>query len=383
MAHGAEDMKRKILIIASTMGGGGAERAILNILNHLDREVYEPHLALFQKKGVFLDQLLPDVSVYELQPEATDFLRHNWARIRSLRRLCRQIQPDLAMSVLWQVNIVALLTDAVVGLGCPLIVNEQVSLRQALASEWQRYLFWPLAYLFYRRAARIVAISQGIAAELQEALHLPPTKFTVIHNPLVMPNLPQREADWVKERPLQIVAVGRLVPQKNFPLLLRAVARVGKIRQVQLTILGEGEQRPFLETLVDELGLTFSVTFPGFQPDPFVHVSRADIFVLSSDFEGFANVVVEAMAVGTPVIATDCPYGPAEILQNDRYGLLVPPGDETALANTILALLEDESERLRYGRLGRERAAAYTVERIVPQYEGLFQQVIEQKRHYG
>lgn len=365
-------MTQKILFISATMGGGGAERAALNIINQLRRPAYQPHLALFQRKGVFLDQLASDVPVHELQPEAAHFLRQNWVRIRALQHLCHQIQPDLVMSFLWQVNVVTLFTDWLFGCGCPIVVNEQVALQRELAARWQRHLFWPLARFLYRRAGWVVTISQGIAAELQAKLQLPADRFRVIHNPIVWPTVFASAQPEAGQRPFHLIAIGRLTPQKNFPLLLQAVALVQRQFSLQVTILGEGEQRSFLAQMVRDLHLESIVTLPGFQANPQDWLARADLFVLTSDYEGFANVIVEAMAVGLPVIATDCPYGPAEILQNGRYGLLVPTGDATALAEAIIALLTDAERRHALGRMGQMRAADFRVEQIVPQYEALF-----------
>ncbi|MCX7681258.1 MAG: glycosyltransferase [Anaerolineae bacterium] len=370
-----------ILFITANLGGGGAERALVNVINHLDRARFRPHLALFQREGVFLGELAPDVPVYELQPTDHGPLHRNWVRMRAIRRLCDRLRPALVMSVKWQVNFSAALTDSILGLGCPLITNEQVALGQLLQSAWQRYVFWPTARHLYRRVARIVAISQGIAVEMARRLALPLDKFRVIHNPIAVTEVRRQAAQPVDISPMAcplLVAVGRLDPQKNLPLLFRAVARVMQEQPVMLYVLGEGRERPRLEALIQSLGLQSHIHLLGFQRNPYAYVKRADLFVLSSDYEGFANVLVEALAVGTPVVATDCPYGPREILADGQYGRLVPPGDESALAQAILAALQ---ERANCDRAALQRRAdEFAVERIVPQYEQLLTEVLQSSR---
>jgi glycosyltransferase involved in cell wall biosynthesis len=368
-----------ILFIAPTLGGGGAERALVNIVNRLDRDRFQPHLALFQKEGVFLQDLAPDVPVYELQPTDRGVLHRTWVRLRAIKRLCDRLRPALVMSVMWQVNFATALADNLLGLGCPLVTNEQVALGRHLSTTWHRYVYWPLARKLYRRVARIVTISKGITAELQQSLAMPADRFQVIHNPVDTRRI-REEAERAVDIPAEaypiLVAAGRLDPQKNYPLLLRAVSRVVREQPVTLYILGEGSERPRLESLIQSMRLESHVRLLGFQRNPYPYLKRADLFVLSSDYEGFANVVVEAMAVGTPVIATDCPYGPREILADGKYGILVPTGDEEALAQAILNSLRAPPGHGQDRAALERRAEDFAVERIVPQYERLFLELL-------
>jgi len=369
-----------ILFVTSNLGGGGGERVLVNVINHLDRTRFQPHLALYQKEGVFLRQLAADVPVYEIQPTECGFLRRNWVRMRAIKRLCTQLRPALVMSMLWQVNIVTILTDTLFGLGCPVVVNEQTALKMALRSKWQRHIFWPLAHRVYKQAAKAIAASSGIASEAQEMLSLSPDKFQVIHNPVDLDTI--RDQSSLSSVSLstthpRLVAVGRLDRPKNYPLLLRAVDRAVRERPVSLYILGEGSERPRLEKLIRDLGLHSVVRLLGFQRNPYATMRQADVFVLSSDYEGFGNVIVEAMALGVPVIATDCPYGPREILAGGKYGVLVPPGDEQALADAILSLLRDPDARRRLGAEAKKRAEEFSVEKAVLSYERLFLDLVE------
>lgn len=369
-----------ILFVISNLGGGGAERALLNLVNRLDRTRFQPYLALYQKEGTFLRELALDVPVYEIQPIGYGFLHRNWARVRAVKRLCGQLRPVLIMSALWQVNIVVLLTDTLFDLGCPIVTSEHTALKIDLRSKWQRHIYWPLAREAYRHAAKVVAVSKGIASELCETLSLPPDKFSVIHNPVALDEI--RDLSMLSSTSLSIarpclVAVGRLARPKNYPMLIRAMSRVAEATPVHLYILGEGLERSCLEELIRDLNLQAVVHMLGFQRNPYTYMRQADVFVLSSDYEGFGNVIVEAMGLGVPVIATDCPYGPREILADGEYGVLVPTGDERALAEAILSLLHDPDTRRRLGEKAKRRAEEFSVEKIVRRYERLFLDLVE------
>ena len=165
--------------------------------------------------------------------------------------------------------------------------------------------------------------------------------------------------------------MGRLVPQKDFPSLLRAFGRLAERSDARLMILGEGEERPALEAWIEEHGLSDRVALPGFLANPLPAVRKASVFVMSSRFEGFGNVLVEALAVGTPVVSTDCPHGPAEILDGGAYGRLVPVGDDDALADAILASIADPDDADRLIRRGRH----FSVQRCAADYAALFNRI--------
>lgn len=172
----------------------------------------------------------------------------------------------------------------------------------------------------------------------------------VIHNPVVTPKLFEQakepiDREWFKDgAPPVILGVGRLSLQKDFPTLIRAFTIVRKQLPARLMILGEGEERPQIEAMIKELGLASEVALPGFVSNPYAFMSRAAVFVLSSVYEGLPTVLIEAMAVGTPVVSTDCPSGPREILGFGKYGMLVPVRDFEALANAIVTTLSDQTD---------------------------------------
>ena len=225
------------------------------------------------------------------------------------------------------------------------------------------------------RADGIVAASRGLADEWAEDAAVPRSRIAAIHNPVVGEDLASLAAaplhhPWFREDgPPLILGAGRLAPQKDFETLLRAFALVRRRRPARLAILGDGELRSSLRGLADRLGIRREALFPGFARNPFAWMARAGVFALSSKWEGFGNVLVEALACGCPVVSTDCPSGPAEILDGGTWGRLVPVGDPPALAEAILATLDAppdrESLRRRGARFSEDRAArAYA--RFIP-----------------
>jgi glycosyltransferase involved in cell wall biosynthesis len=219
----------------------------------------------------------------------------------------------------------------------------------------------------YRWADQVIGISRGSADDLIELLYVPEKQIVVIHNPIDsgrVSELASRPSNEAKRGGAFILGAGRLEPEKDFPTLMRAFARVRRSRQVDLTILGEGKERGRLELLAKELGVQDAVSMPGFTNNPFAYMKASSTFVMSSKREGFGNVLVEAMACGTPVVATDCQSGPGEILEGGRWGRLVPVGDDEAMADAILKTLEEPTNR----EALQERAQAFSPERIVPQY---------------
>jgi glycosyltransferase involved in cell wall biosynthesis len=221
----------------------------------------------------------------------------------------------------------------------------------------------------YHRADGVIAISCGVADDLAAAIDMPRDHIQVIYNPAFLPNVIENSKlallhPWfAPHEPPVILAAGRLTAAKDFSTLIRAFARLHSVRAARLVILGEGEQRDKLEVLLKELDLASDVALPGFVDNPFAWMRRSALFVLSSAWEGFGNVLVEAMACGLPVVSTDCPSGPAEILENGRWGRLVPVGDVEALAAAMCATL-DESEHPNVAA----RAAMFHSETAVEKY---------------
>jgi glycosyltransferase involved in cell wall biosynthesis len=304
-----------------------------------------------------------------------------------LARLLRSERPDAVLSVLRYANVVTILATRMARFTGPVIVNEQNSPAaefQQFSGGWLKGL--ALRYL-YPRAEKITAISRGIATELTSRWGVPDDKVTVIPNPVDVARIRRLAQEpsphpWLAEGEVPVViGVGRLHPQKDFGLLLRAFRLVRNAQPARLIILGDGPERAFLENEVQRLGLVADVLLPGFQENPFAWMARADVFVLSSRYEGFGNVIVEAMALGRPVIATNCPFGPDEIIEDNVSGLLVPVGDERALAGAIGRVLNDPALSACLAEAGCVRSEDFTPEHIVARYENLIVEAFEGHAH--
>jgi glycosyltransferase involved in cell wall biosynthesis len=370
----------KVLFLMPRFGDGGGERAWLNLLARLDRSRFEPLLAFLELEqgSHFLAEIPPDVRVHDLGKRRRLFLELPRMLLR-LRRLLAAERPDVALSMLHTWGFLLDAARRLARIPMPIVVNEHIHVGSSLRHlRSQRPFLSRVAPLLhrtaYRSAARVVAVSEFQASELRDAFGVPPERVVVVPNGVDRERvvaLGQAEPDedaWLTVPPL-VVAVGRLIAQKGFDDLLRAFALVADRRPARLAVLGEGELRADLERLRDKLGLDERVRFLGRKANPFPVMSRADVFVLSSRWEALPQVLVEALALGTPVVSTDCPSGPAELLGEGAYGVLVPPGDPDRLAEAILRVLEDDELRQQLAAVGPVRAADYDVDLMTRRYE--------------
>jgi len=338
--------KELAALFLPSLRGGGAERVMLNLARGFAERGLHVDLVLAKAEGPYLPEVPPAVRIVDLKAPRV------LASLPGLVRYLRRERPATMLSTLDHANIVALWAKRLSGSPTRVVVRvaSTVSLSSGHASTARARLTPRLMRLFYPWADGIVAISQGVAADLSRITGIRRERITVIYNPVVTPELFERAKDplahpWFPPgQPPVILGVGRLTKAKDFPTLIRAFALVRRELPARLVILGEGEERPRLEALVKELGLEDDVALPGFVENPYAYMSRAAVFVLSSAWEGLPNVLIQAMACGCPVVSTDCPSGPAEILENGKYGPLVPAGDITALALAITSILSSERD---------------------------------------
>ena len=301
------------------------------------------------------------------------------ARLPDLISYLRREKPTALLAAKTDPNLTALWAKRLSGVSTRFVVSEWSHLSGDLLYKRRRKrrsrVVGPSPHLrrVYPWADAIVANSHGVADSLAECAGIPRERITTIYNPTVAPDLhagAQAPLDhpWFRpDAPPVVLGVGRLVPQKDFPTLLRAFARVRARRSARLVILGEGKRRGELETLAARLGITADVAMPGFVEIPYPWMARAAVFALSSVREGLPNVLIEALACGCPSVSTDCPSGPAEILDGERYGRLVPVGDDAALARALCTTLEKAPPRERL----IERGRFFSVDRAVERYERL------------
>ena len=359
----------KIAIFMQDLAGGGAERVMVQLAGGMVEQGQDVDLVLVRPEGPYLSMVPSEVRIMDLGTRRT-----LWS-IPPLARYLRRERPAALLAALVHVNIAAILAARLAGCGTHVVVSEhnQISRNAANFSNPAIWFAHRLVPRLYPWASNIVAVSRGVADDLARFSGLPTDRIDVVYNPVVTPELHRMASErvdhpwFVGDEPPVILGVGRLTAQKDFTTLIRAFVEVRRQRPARLVILGEGPRRQELEQMIGEFGLQGDVDLPGFAQNPYALMASASLFALSSAWEGLPTVLVEAMACGTPVVATDCPSGPAEILEKGRFGPLVPVGDHVALAQAIVQTLSSplDAERL------RRRAGDFSVERSVAQYKSI------------
>ncbi|AFL74476.1 glycosyltransferase [Thiocystis violascens] len=332
-----------IAVFASFSGSGGVERMLINLLRGFVALGQPVDLILVRAESPHLTRLPAQVNQIRLEE------KHTFLAIPALARYLRERRPAALLAVKDRAGRAAVLARMLARTETPILLRLGTNLSTAMAERTppERWLRYAPIRLLYPRIERIVAVSNGVADDTARIARIPRARIEVIRNPVITPELDTQAAascahPWlVPGQPPVILGAGRLQRQKDFPTLIRAFARLRATHDCRLLILGEGSGRAKLEALTARLGLAASVDLPGFQTNPYPFLARAGLFVLSSAWEGSPNVLTEAMALGVPVVATNCPSGPSEILDGGRYGPLVPVGDVAGLAEAMRATLEN------------------------------------------
>ena len=371
-------MRCRILCLLPDLNGGGAERMMLYLVRNLARERYDITLALGLKRGPYLPIVPTDISFVELGHErAADSV---WA----IARLFRRGSFDLCFSMV-SMNLAAVLAREVSRSRLRLVLGARNHYSRSLPAEATGARFKMLAIrALYPRADLVIGVSKGVTGDLYRNFGIPKCKLRAIHNPIDIERVRTLAVEPLEHEWLQpsakipvLVAVGKLQPAKGYPDLLRAFRLVRDNTLVRLVVLGQGPDQPELEALVGQLGLTADVRFVGFDVNPYRWLARAAVFVHAAHWEGFPNVLVEAMAAGAPVVSTDCPSGPAEIITDGENGFLVPVGDVVSHSTRIRELLSDSALRTRIVGAADRRVEDFAVMQIVRQYAGAFEEVLQ------
>lgn len=332
--------KERLAIFLPGLYDGGAERTLLNLAEGIAAKGFPVDLVLARAEGPYMAEVPRSVRVIDLKAARVLMC------LPALVRYLRSERPIALLATLYA-NIVAVWARRITGIPQCVVLNEQNTLSSVSNGESDlRWKLYPeLAKWFYPWADGITAVSKGVARDLTLTAKLPSSHIQVIYNPVVTPGLWKKsesflEHPWFKPgEPPVVLGIGRLTTQKAFSVLIEAFAQVRSSQPARLLILGEGEERPMLEALIRKLGMEQDVSLPGFVSNPYPYMAHAALFVLSSRWEGLPTVLIEAIFLRTPVIATDCPSGPGEILANGRYGQLVPVDNPNALARAIQASL--------------------------------------------
>ena len=358
----------RLCVFIPSFGDGGVERMLVNLAGGMVQRGVTVDFVVRQATARSLASLPPQARLLEIG--SSRGVRALLATVRYLRAA----RPHVVLSGKGSDDRLSLRAKrwAGVPVRCVLITGTSLSGRLEARGRGGLYRWRKLRAVrrMYARADGVVAVSRGVAEDVVRITGLPSDRVRVVPNPVVTPEL-ERLANaplphaWLlhKETPV-ILGVGGLRRQKDFQTLLRAFAAMRRQRPCRLIILGEGRQRQRLEALSRELGVQGDVPLPGFEPNPYPYMAAADLFVLSSLWEGFGAVLVEALALGLPVVSTDCPTGPREILGDGRFGRLVPVGDPTAMAQAMLAALADSRPR----DLLQSAARRYTLEASSQEY---------------
>jgi len=400
--------RRRIALFLHNLEARGAEVSMLRAAGRLVELGHKVDLVLCEAKGALLEQVPPGVEVVTLKPGSQLWARglvvradpaglaayaravvlprkppHRLRYLAGLARYLRKARPDGLISALTNANLLAVWARRLTGVPVRLVVSHRNTLSESIRDAGGGTGSWRQRYLpeavrrGYAQADAIAVVSNGVGADLARTAGLRREAITTVYNPVMAGDIDAKARAAVDHpffapgEPPVVLGVGALIEQKDFATLVRAFARLRGKRRARLVILGEGRKpeetaaaRRRLTELAEALGVAADVAFPGFVANPYAFMARAAVFVLSSRFEGLPGVLIQALACGCPAVSTDCPHGPREILEDGRFGRLVPMDDAAAMAAAIEATLDDPPPR----KVLRERGAMFSVERAVDAY---------------
>lgn len=370
----------KILFFLPSLAGGGAERTIINIANGLKKDTFDVYLVVINcpKSGSYRDEysgfINSDVHIVNLSVELK---KSNYIRILlKLRTVICSLSPDIVMSTMLKANILISAALLCSGFRGKCIFRESNNRTKEIKNLFAKLLIKKI----YNNADMIVALSHGVGDDLQRFLSVKRDKIRIIYNPVdlndIKKNITGVRISGIDEK-VHMIAVGRLHPQKDYPTMIKALSYLKDKYNFDMLILGRGPCEKSIRKIIQDTGLDNHISMIGFQSNPYQYLAQADIFVLSSVGEGFGHVIIEAMACGAAVVATDCEYGPGEIITDGENGLLVPTGDEIQLAKAIETLIRDKSFRIRLSRNGKRRSLDFSCDKIVSQYADLFKSLLD------
>lgn len=367
-----------IAILLSSLDAGGAQRVALNLAEEFAARGHKVDLIVVSFKGSLADRIPAGIRIVDLGAKRAR------QAIGAFRNYLKTNRPAAVISIAYQANMLMLVSS--IGLRpkpARIVTVHSAASRSFSGMGRFRRLAWLAATrLLYPKADAIVAVSEGAAADLVR-LGLERRRVRTVHNPVLRADFKHAvtgtaDHPWFRHHNVPvIITVGRLTEAKDHRFLINAFAQLLDRKEARLLVVGEGDLRADLERHIAALGLSDRVAMTGHVDNPYPLMREADVFVLSSAWEGFGNVLVEAMATGTPVVSTDCPHGPREILEDGKWGILVPPGDTEALAGAMLKVLSGG------GVDASARAKDFTVEAAADKYLALLAIGEPRPAHFG
>lgn len=368
-------MITKIMLIIPRLDIGGAERVMMTLADHLDKKRFAVYFLILNRQGVFSSYSNPQVFIKDLQVK-----RVRYAVFKLIREIWT-IRPRIVLSTLHHLNLLLMIVRNFFPKHIKFIAREATIPSENNKHEKHAWLINYLYKLVYHKFDKIICLSHSTKDDLITNYNVPGNKLIVINNPIDIDRIHQ-EADLIKQRLLDpgkinLLGIGRLDYIKGFDLLIQALALL-RDHNFHLTILGGGDEERPLQGLAKNLGVEDQVTFAGFQPNPYAYMQQADLLVLTSRYEGFPNVVIEANACGLPVVAFNCPGGVHEIISENLNGWLVENGDVEQLAESIRRYASFAVDR---EAIIQNVQARYNVSKIVEEYENLFHQVLSNGCH--
>lgn len=372
-------MTLKISFFIPELGIGGAERTVIRLSNDLNRRGNLINIICING-GKISHELDDNIDISIINSPSVPQIGI-LSSVPYISRCLQKSSPDILISFMKHANIAALLSHRVSSFDFPIIVSERNHLSTSLEQKnsINRVIMKLMINQLYDHADQIVSLSEGVAEDLRQTTKISSDKITVIYNPVVSSKLKERSKQsvdhpWLNDMDTDVIlGAGRLVDQKDFTTLISAFSLVADQHDnTRLIILGEGERRQELKEQIKQLGIEDIVQLPGQVTNPYPFMRSASVFVLSSAWEGFGNALVESMACGCPVVATDCQSGPREITNDGEYGSLVPVGDYEKMALEICNSLDEPLQETKF----MQRAADFSVESISSQYLSLFEDII-------
>lgn len=364
--------KKKLMFVIPSLEGGGAEKVLVDIISNLNNKKYRLMLVLFNAKGIFLEKIPPDIEIYDLKKRSKYSILF---LIIKLAFLIRKLKPDNLIGFMHYVNMITILAYKLSNVKSNVIATIHTNILEVINRNWLSPVKFFLYKQTFKNADHLIVPSEGIKKMMENDFKITAHKIRTIPHPLLVNKITQlanEKLDPPFNDKKYILSVGRLTEAKGYKYLLNAYKIISKKNNINLVILGVGEDQKMLETLAENLGLTDRIIFAGFQKNPYKFMKNASLFVLSSLWESFAVVLCEAMLCSVPIVSTDCPSGPGELITNEVNGLLVKTCDVPGLANAMDRVLNNENDAEKFTKEGLKKAYSLNIYNIIPLYEDLF-----------